>query len=636
MASNTRRFRRLRRFAQKPRLFCLLLAAASACSGGNTGPKVTIDSPIGVTFDQSQVAQGDTLSWVVTLPAPEAAVAGDELVLSFSGVAAGTDSIAVPSNISGFSFVLVVPAGVPDGKLSLTVDIPAANQTAQASVQIKDTRPPVIDSAAVLDGVPLPSFDGLAGRGVLLFAAGLTDTLQLWASDNHDLAWLGWAIGPPMNAQDSISVTGASGSARLTLAIPDSLIGSGARVTLVASDADGNRLAWPIFTASITGLNQHPVRSVPVLDTITDLAIDTARGVVYLAQPDSGRVAVLSLASMTYQTPISFAGRPISVDLTPSGDSLFVVLDTATSLVVVQLAGSPQIVGTIPVHPNFYARGETIIHRVRVAADGHAVITMVTSNTSPGRYIAELLDMTTDTTLLKPDTQDDPFPVAPPALARSGDASMVYSPGDGGISYNASTHVTEGGGGAWNPTDPFSVAVSNASNGVVMVGHWVSFGWGGGGVLGLDTLFGATIASNGTAAYAVESACAQGDALCADTAPAILLQYAMGPPYTPDPFDPQAGLIVNLSSLPHVARSLVVSGDNKTLVAIGTHTLMAVDLTTSTPPSASVVAGRRRVMMARSTAPAAQRHRSAMSANPRGSDTAWSLRSMLTMRVRRR
>ncbi len=636
MASNTRRFRGLPRFAQMPRFACLLVTAAAGCSGEATEPKVTIDSPLGVTFDQSQVDQGDTLTWVVTLPRPEAAVVGDELVLTFSGVAAGTDSVAIPSNIDGFSFGLVVPAGVPDGKLSLTVEIPAANQTAEASVKIKDTRPPLIDSAVVHDGLPAPLFNGLAGHGLLLFAAGLTDTLQVWASDNHDLAWIGWAIAAPMNVQDSIRVTGASAGAHFNLAIPDSLAGSGASVTLFASDADGNRLTYPIPVASITALNQHPVRSAALLDTIPDLAIDTNRGVVYLAQPDSARVAVLSLATMSYETPISFDGRPISVDLTPGGDSLFVVLDTATSLVVVQLAGSPQIVGAIPVHPNFYARGETIIHRVRVAADGHAVLTMVSSNTPPGSYIAERLDMTTDTTLLNPLTVEDPFPVAPPALARSGDGTIVYSPGDGGIWYNASTHVTEGGGGAWNPTEPFSVAVSNAASGVVMVGHWVFFNPGG-GALGLDTLLGATIASNGTDAYAVASACTAGDVACADTASAMVLQYAMGPSYgAPDPFDPQAGRIVNVSSLPLGARSLVVSGDNKTLVAIGAHTVMAVDLTTSTPLSGSVVAGRRRVMIAGSTELAGPRRSPARHCNPGGSDTAWSLRSMLTMRVRRR
>ena len=129
----------------------------------------------------------------------------------------------------------------------------------------------------------------------------------------------------------------------------------------------------------------------------------------------------------------------------------------------------------------------------------------------------------------------------------------------------------------------------------------------------------------------------RGDVACADTASAMVLQYAMGPSYgAPDPFDPQAGRIVNVSSLPLGARSLVVSGDDTTLVAIGAHTVMAVDLTTSTPLSGSVVAGRRRVMIAGSTELAGPRRSPARHLNPGGSDTAWSLRSMLTMQYHRR
>jgi hypothetical protein len=608
-------------------------AIASGCSQGTTGPKLKIYAPMTLAFDHQHVSQGDTLTWTLDLPSPAAAVAGDQLVLTFSGDGSAVDSVTIPDNAYLFNFGLVVPAGLPDGTLVLTATIPAAGQVATASVKIEDTAPPMFDSAAVR-GAAAPTYNGVAFTGQLFLGAGLADTLQLWASDNHALAWVGWALGAPVNVRDSEAVQGSTAEADFPLALPLSAVGSGATMTVFTRDQDGHQHIDTIAPMDIVTFNQHPVHAAPVLDTIPDLAIDTKRGVVYLAQPDSGRLAVLSLATMTYQTPIPFMGRPISVDLTPSGDSLLVVLDGSNSLAVVQLAGSPQLAGAIsvPLYPSSVVA--TVPYRVRVASDGHPVVTMRTSGpiNGGGDYIAYPMVIATDSIVPNRASEIGAYPISPAPSARSGDANVVVVIGGGGIVYNALAQSFAGAGGAWSAYKPFSVSVSNGPTYTVLSGHAVS-----NAPLGADTLYGATIAPDGTNAYVGEASCATGDAACVDTASGSLVQYSLGLWYLYNNLMfPEAGHATNLSSLPHVAESLVVSPDGRTLIAIGGKTLMAVDLTTSIAPSATSVGHLRRLVARgqrrRLMASAVKSHAPAPAGNSPLSD----LHSMLRVHVMRR
>jgi hypothetical protein len=546
---------------------------------------------------------------------------GDVLVLTFSGVASGIDSIVLPPNISGYGFSLVVPSSVPDGTLTLTVAVPAVEQTVQGAVQIKDNIPPVLDSVGMRFGGALPS-------GALLLVSGWTNTLQVWASDNHALAWIGWSLGPPLNVQDSIAVTGTTAGADLPLAIPQSLGGDTASLAIFVSDGDGNHDTLDVSHIGIISTLSHPVRTAPVLDTITDLAFDQKRGLIYLAQPDSQRIAVLSLATMTYQPPILFPGRPISLDLTPGGDSLVVAPDSSTSLTIVRLVGTPQLIGTLPVAPDNEIYNEYLVYRVRVASNGQAVVIMRTTTGSNGYFTANFLNLATDSTWIQPGGEDGFFIGAPPPSARSADGTIVAVPGEGGVLYNVTTGEIDGGGAPWNPAKPFSVAMSNASSNVRMFNHAIYYvSTGGAAGLGLDSLYGTSVASNGTDGYAAESACSPFDATCVDTATGALLQYALSP---------QATSIVSLAGLPHIAPSLIVSPDNKTLVAIGADTIMAVDLTTSSPPSTAVLANLRRILASRSERIFARHAARSRTVAPGTNDAVWSLRSMLTVRERHR
>jgi hypothetical protein len=195
------------------RAFAVVTAAAvaAACSH-STAPTASsqIFSPMTVTFARQHVSQGDTLVWTVTLPGPASAVVGDQLVLAFSGAAIGADTVSIAPDVYGYNFGLIVPASIPDGTLMLTVTVPAVGQTAQATVQVDDKTPPMFDSAGMRD-VAMPNYNNLTDQvtttGDLLIGAGLPDTLRIWASDNHALAWVGFALGAPVNIRDSVKRT---------------------------------------------------------------------------------------------------------------------------------------------------------------------------------------------------------------------------------------------------------------------------------------------------------------------------------------------------------------------------------------------------------------------------------------------
>jgi hypothetical protein len=588
------------------RAFAVVTAAAvaAACSH-STAPTASsqIFSPMTVTFARQHVSQGDTLVWTVTLPGPASAVVGDQLVLAFSGAAIGADTVSIAPDVYGYNFGLIVPASIPDGTLMLTVTVPAVGQTAQATVQVDDKTPPMFDSAGMRD-VAMPNYNNLTDQvtttGDLLIGAGLPDTLRIWASDNHALAWVGFALGAPVNIRDSVTVTGAAAEADFPLALPSSAAGSGAPLTVFMRDADGNVATDTLGLASVITFNQHPVHSAPVQDTITDLAIDTKRGLVYLAQPDSGRVAVLSLATMTYHSPIPFMGRPVSLDLTPGGDSLLVALDSTSALAVVQLTGSPQLAGSIPVPADPNALPATLVYRVRVAADGHAIVTMRMPNLALGDtgYAAQSLTLATDSTVAGVGGPLSAYMIAPPPSARSGDGSVVVAMGAGGLGYNATTKQYVQGGGTWPGNKPFWLSEGNSGTGVAMLGHLVSIP-GATASLGSDTLYGSAVASNGTAGYVAESSCGPSNTVCADTAAGSLVEYRLGLWYAyNNMMFPEVGRAANLASLPRVAQSLVVSPDNKTVIAIGGKMITAVDLTTSIAPSASSARHLQRLVVA--------------------------------------
>ena len=81
---------------------------------------------------------------------------------------------------------------------------------------------------------------------------------------------------------------------------------------------------------------------------VADFVYDPKRNVVFLAQPALSQIGVLSLASLSFRSPISTAPEgPTGLDLSAGGDSLIVSLPGAQALGIVRLNLSDAVRDTI-------------------------------------------------------------------------------------------------------------------------------------------------------------------------------------------------------------------------------------------------------------------------------------------------
>src|SRR5947207_6739907 len=63
---------------------------------------------------------------------------------------------------------------------------------------------------------------------------------------------------------------------------------------------------------------------VPIGGNAADVALDEARGVLYVANFTANRIEVMSLATNTVRTSINVAAQPSSISLSPDGHWLLV------------------------------------------------------------------------------------------------------------------------------------------------------------------------------------------------------------------------------------------------------------------------------------------------------------------------
>jgi len=227
------------------------------------------------------------------------------------------------------------------------------------------------------------------------FGPGDTVRFQVEVHARRQLTWLGFALGGTASVRDSIAVPTTIDSTLATLV--KSLFPPGTRglftVTAFARDnagdygeavLAGNPLSvYDTVTAAVTSASFDgncsvivPTYAAPFVGC--DLAVDPTRNLVYISEPDSSRIAVLSLATMAYGAPIIAPDTVSGLDLTPGGDSLVVALPTAGRLGIVDLTTAPptwHLVNlTVDTLPGRKPAG------VRVAASEQALVSLTTQN----------------------------------------------------------------------------------------------------------------------------------------------------------------------------------------------------------------------------------------------------------------
>ena len=218
---------------------------------------------------------------------------------------------------------------------------------------------------------PAVSATATAPAGDSSFVPGDTVLLDLDASDTQQLGWVGYRLGAPALGSDSVAVTGTHVTRRFAVATPVTWTGD---VMVFARDDAGTPVQRDTMLRVQFGYVRHPTRSVPLAARVRDLAFDAKRNALYLSQPDSQRVSVLSLASYTYGAPFAMPSVPAGLDLTRGGDSLLVALRRAAALAVVDLTQTLPRVDTIRLtFDTSLGRGPDAL---RVVSNGKAIVSL--------------------------------------------------------------------------------------------------------------------------------------------------------------------------------------------------------------------------------------------------------------------
>ncbi len=361
-----------------------LIVQATATAGGGVGNGQTVVAVADTTppaIIQFTATPADTVQFGDSLTIRY--VATDNVGLRYSvirltGVMTRTDSI----NENFASYVQrTIRIRVPPNTTSGTVSITAQTKdvgghlvtSAVQPIAVLDTRPPL-----ALGTVINPT--GRSG-----FAPGDSLRLTLDARDNVRLALVGYRFGPPANVQDSFPASDTTFSRTLGFRVPSVWSGT-STVTAFARDVSGNAREILLGTFTVSNRSRAAPWSAALGGIVRDLAYDAKRNALYASLPDSNRVAVLSLPSQTFGTPVAFTGNPRGLDLSLGGDSLLVALRATPYVSVYNLVSGAR--DTVRVNSDdFLNRGPD---NVRVMGNNKALVTITFSGTGYGGSLVEL------------------------------------------------------------------------------------------------------------------------------------------------------------------------------------------------------------------------------------------------------
>jgi hypothetical protein len=176
-----------------------------------------------------------------------------------------------------------------------------------------------------------------------VFAPGDTISLSIYAADNRRVRWVGLEFIEPVATSDSFEVTDSLSGVLLSVRLIMGATFAGlVRVKAFARDDQGQR-AEAVLLGNPISVYATVTRQVvsAQLDVLArHVAFDLKRGLVYLSQPDSGRIAVLSLSTGTFATPLVPPVPPAGIDLSAGGDSLVVALPDLRALGILDLTST--------------------------------------------------------------------------------------------------------------------------------------------------------------------------------------------------------------------------------------------------------------------------------------------------------
>jgi uncharacterized protein (TIGR03437 family) len=173
-------------------------------------------------------------------------------------------------------------------------------------------------------------------------------------------------------------------------------------------------------------------RVVPIGGQGADLALDEARGVLYVANYTANRIEVMSLSNQTVQTSINVPSQPSSLALSPDGKYLVIAhygnfappASSGNALTVIELdSGSRQTfaLGTAPLGVAFGLDGQALV----VTNQEFIVFDPVSGTTTVIETLAGLAAKTLPT-----QAANFPTNVVAASLSASGDGLWIWGFGD--------------------------------------------------------------------------------------------------------------------------------------------------------------------------------------------------------------
>ena len=372
--------------------------APRAAGTGMLRVRATASAGGGLGNGEAVVAVADTTRPVIgslSVTPADTVQLGDSVVISYTA----SDNAGLKYSILRLSGAVTLKDSIAEQYVSyvshtrrMRISSTAAQGTLSATLEVADIGGNVVTTAAtplaVVDtrfpialGTLVNTRSG-AGSG---FAPDDTFRLTITGQDNARLQRVGYRFGPPASIADSFATTDSALTQTITRAIPASWIGS-STYAVFAVDAVGNRREVLLGTLTVANRTRQAPWNAALGGTVRDMAFDTKRNTLYLSIPDSNRVAVLSLDSKSFTTPLAFSGQPRGLDLSLGSDSLLVALRATPYVSVLNLVTSQR--DTVRVNSdNFLNRGPD---NLRVMANNKALVTITFDGSGYGGTLVEL------------------------------------------------------------------------------------------------------------------------------------------------------------------------------------------------------------------------------------------------------
>ena len=226
---------------------------------------------------------------------------------------------------------------------------------------------------------------GPVGAAKYLVTGDAVD-ITVIARDTSALAWVGYELAAPQPVRDSQAVSGRAATVHFARRVDDAWGERTMELTVFARSA-GGRSTFAAGRVETLDAISRPTRTVSLPAPVRDLAFDTRRNEVYLADSAFSRIDVLSLATATFMSPIPLSAPPTTMDLTRDGDSLIVGLRGLMALDVVDLARDSHATGRVNLVADPLT--ERWPNALRVAGNGRILIALTFNGTG---YAGEVID----------------------------------------------------------------------------------------------------------------------------------------------------------------------------------------------------------------------------------------------------